>query len=129
MLELEKLLKSVLTKKKEERVGKVDMALINDFKENTNALRALEKKVKKEIDAFIEKIEAENDPKIQEFEQKRKLLWERVYDELNLSESERGEVYTVDHATGVVSKVIETPLFEGKNSNSNAEKSKEEPLN
>lgn len=128
-MNIEKLLQAVLTSKKEERVGKVDMSLVEEFKNNQKAAIELEKKVKDEISKFIEKITAENEPEMEKLEQARLLLWEKMYDELNLSESERGDEYTIKTKTGVICRIVKTPLFEGEDSNSNVEESVEKPLN
>ncbi|TVX92253.1 hypothetical protein [Paenibacillus agilis] len=103
----------------QETIGTVSPTLRVDFVTHvTNELLAaidLEQKVIDTTRALVLKeiTEAEFDLKAAEweeeaeaalvtFEAERKRLWERVYDELGITESERKHNYTLDQDTGVV---------------------------
>jgi hypothetical protein len=108
---LGKLLKR-LVEEKQTRIGKVDMELALQLKENKERHEKLHEEMESKIKEFIEQLENEHRPVCDQFMAEKSDIWEKIYDQLGLSQAERDENYRISHVTGIVHKVEELPAFD-----------------
>lgn len=85
------------------RVGRISAELQKEINENARKHREEHEELKAKIEAYIEKITA--DHSCEKFNDEKAELWERVYDELGLTEEERGKHYTIKNGLRVVYRV------------------------
>jgi hypothetical protein len=94
------------------RVGRVSQELKAEFEANDNAHNAEHEALKARINAFIEQVQAEHSCK--KFNDQEADLWERLYDELGLTEAERGHNYTIKDSSRAVYRIDEVEEAEAK---------------
>lgn len=85
------------------RVGRISPELEKEFFDNRNAAKIAEKDINSRIAAFVQELEEEYE--LLQFENKKMELWEKVYDELALTQEERGLRYTINHDTRVITRI------------------------
>lgn len=119
-MNIEKLLQSVLTKEKKERVGKVDMTLANEIKENKKKFLMAKAEVEEKINAAVKQLRDEFEPIMEKLDAEKTDIWEKIYDELKVAEGDRGKRYSIDAASGIVTLITTESLLDEKD---------EKPLN
>ena len=82
------------------RVGRISKELQEQFNQVRHEHEAEHDAIKDKIDAFIQEVQREHD--CEKFHDRNQELWEKVYDELGLTEEERGKHYTIKNAARVV---------------------------
>jgi uncharacterized FlgJ-related protein len=108
---LGKLLKGLI-QEKTIRVGKVDPTLGQALKANKQTHDQLHADIESKVDAFIDQLKAQHEPICEKLNAEKESIWEQIYDQLGLSEQERGENYRINNKTGVVSRVEIEPMFD-----------------
>lgn len=94
---LEKILSKIASQMREEenvvevRVGRMSKELREEFDKNNETHEAEHREMKRKIDAFIEKITSEHN--CEKFQDVHMDIWEKVYDEIGLTQAERGKKY------------------------------------
>lgn len=94
------------------RVGRVSEELKAEFDELGDAHEAEHDAIKAKINAFIEQVQNEHSCK--KFNDQEADLWERLYDELGLTEAERGYNYTIKDSSRAVYRIDEVEEAEAK---------------
>ena len=87
------------------RVGRISPELEEEFSANRNAAELAKNEIEDKINAFVKTLEVEHS--LKQFADRKIELWEKVYDELGLTQEERGLRYKIDHETRVITRVDE----------------------
>lgn len=85
------------------RVGRISAGLLAELDQNRKEHEAAHDAIKAKIDAYIEEVTKEHS--CQKFRKEKSEIWEKIYDELNLNQEERGLEYTIERSSCVVSRV------------------------
>lgn len=100
----------------EVRVGRISRELHEEFIQNKKAHREEHRVMEEKIEAFIEEITAGHSCK--KFNEARMDIWEKVYDEIGLSQEERGKNYRVMGNTRVIVRLDDKDEVAPKSSKS-----------
>lgn len=97
---LGKLVKEIKSREQGIRVGRVSKEICAELKKVTEDHRASHEAIKDQIEAFIEKLEAQHD--CTPFNDRKTEAWEKIYDELGLAQADRTKRYRINHEERVV---------------------------
>lgn len=82
------------------RVGRISQELQDEFNQIREEHNAEHEAMKKKIEDFIEEIKLSHD--CDKFHNRSLEVWEKVYDQLGLSQEERGKPYSIKNANRIV---------------------------
>lgn len=97
---LQQIKKDLLENETEVRVGRVSKEASETLKKVVDDHAASHLAIKDKIEAYIEKLESEHD--CTPFNERKMDAWEKIYDELELSQADRAKHYKIDHEARII---------------------------